>query len=50
MGEITAIKIRGPHPKVEAEAIRVIKLIPKFKKPGMQKGKAVVCLIIYLLL
>ncbi len=41
-GDIIAIKIRGPHPKVEAEAIRVLKLIPKFKKPGMQKGKAVI--------
>jgi hypothetical protein len=41
-GEITAIKIRGPHPKLEAEAIRVLKLIPKLKKPGMQKGKAVI--------
>ena len=41
-GEFIDIKIRGPHPKVEAEAIRVLKLIPKFKKPGMQKGKAVI--------
>lgn len=39
-GDVTGIKASGPHSKLEEEAIRVIKLLPKFK-PGMQDGKAV---------
>ena len=40
-GIVTDIKARGPHKKLEKEAIRVMKLIPKMKKPGIQKGKPV---------
>ncbi|HBO29337.1 MAG TPA: energy transducer TonB, partial [Leeuwenhoekiella sp.] len=31
---------RGPHPRLEQEAARVIKLLPQMT-PGMQRGKAV---------
>lgn len=41
-GNIIEIKIRAPHPDLEKEAIRVLKLIPKMKKPGYQKGKPVI--------
>ena len=40
-GKIEDIRTRGPHPKLEEEAYRVVKLIPKLK-PGYQKGKAVI--------
>lgn len=40
-GNVDNIRVRAPHPKLEEEAKRVINLIPKFKKPGMQKGKPV---------
>ncbi len=39
-GTITGIKSRGPHPDLEAEAIRVINTLPKMI-PGKQKGKTV---------
>ena len=39
-GYIKDIKSRAPHPDLEAEAIRVIKTLPKMI-PGKQKGKAV---------
>ena len=39
-GEIIDINARGPHPKLEEEAIRVAKKLPKMK-PGKQKGKPV---------
>lgn len=39
-GEVENIKIRSPHPLFEAEAKRVINLLPKFK-PGVQRGKAI---------
>jgi len=39
-GEVENIKVRAPHPLFEAEAIRVINLLPKFK-PGKQRGKAI---------
>ncbi|MCF7568321.1 M56 family metallopeptidase [Sabulilitoribacter arenilitoris] len=39
-GNIIGVRSRGPHPALEAEAIRVISSLPKIK-PGMQKGKAV---------
>ena len=41
-GQVTDIKARAPHPELEKEAIRVIKLIPKMDKAGYQKGKPVV--------
>ncbi|WP_347923993.1 energy transducer TonB [Pontimicrobium sp. SW4] len=40
-GRIVNIKARAPHPKLEEEAIRVIKSLPKMI-PGKQKGKRVV--------
>jgi len=39
-GNIIGVRARAPHPKLEAEAARVIKLLPKMK-PGKQRGKAV---------
>tara|TARA_B100000809_G_C14977868_1_gene473374 strand:+ start:230 stop:634 length:405 start_codon:yes stop_codon:yes gene_type:complete len=36
MGNIIA---RGPHPKLEQEAIRVVEALPDLTKPGMQDGK-----------
>ncbi|MCF6213976.1 MAG: M56 family metallopeptidase [Flavobacteriaceae bacterium] len=39
-GKVVDIQARGPHKKLAAEAIRVIKLIPQMK-PGFDKGKAV---------
>ena len=40
-GNINEVMARAPHPDLEAEAIRVIKLLPKMI-PGRQKGHAVV--------
>ena len=39
-GNITGIRSRAPHPALEAEAIRVISLLPRMK-PGVQRGKVV---------
>ena len=39
-GNIVDVKSRAPHPALEAEAIRVVKSLPKMI-PGKQKGKAV---------
>lgn len=39
-GDITDVKSRAPHPKLEREAIRIVKLLPKMT-PGKQKGKTV---------
>jgi len=39
-GEVTGIKTRAPHPKLEEEAERVINKIPQMK-PGMQQDKPV---------
>ena len=39
-GEIVGIKTRGPNPRLEAEAERVAKLLPKMT-PGKQRGKSV---------
>ncbi|MDU8886638.1 energy transducer TonB [Yeosuana sp. MJ-SS3] len=39
-GDIVGVRARAPHPKLEAEAARVINLLPKMK-PGKQRGKAV---------
>ena len=39
-GEVTGIKTRAPHPKLEEEAVRVINKIPQMK-PGMQQDKPV---------
>ncbi|WP_052461204.1 energy transducer TonB [Psychroserpens mesophilus] len=40
-GEVTQVRARAPHPALEKEAIRVIKLLPKMK-PGYQNGKPVI--------
>jgi protein TonB len=39
-GEIVEIQARGPHPKLEEEAVRVIGMLPEIT-PGMHNGKAV---------
>ncbi|TDN89099.1 beta-lactamase regulating signal transducer with metallopeptidase domain [Salegentibacter sp. 24] len=39
-GNVVDVKARAPHPKLEAEAIRVISELPKMQ-PGKQEGKAV---------
>ncbi|WP_142785066.1 M56 family metallopeptidase [Changchengzhania lutea] len=39
-GNITGVKSRAPHPELEAEAIRVIKTLPKMI-PGEHQGKKV---------
>ena len=40
-GNVIGVRSRGPHPRLEEEAIRVIGLLPKME-PGLQKGKPVV--------
>ena len=40
-GNVTSVRARAPHPRLEKEAVRVIKLLPKFE-PGKQRGKAVI--------
>ena len=39
-GKVVNIRSRAPHKRLEKEAIRVIKLIPKMI-PGKQRGRAV---------
>lgn len=39
-GSVTSINARAPHPRLEEEAIRVIKLLPQMK-PGKDRGKPV---------
>jgi len=39
-GSITDVRARGPHKRLEKEAIRVVKLLPKMI-PGKQRGRAV---------
>jgi protein TonB len=40
-GNVTGVRSRAPHPRLEKEAARVINLLPKMK-PGRQRGKPVV--------
>ena len=40
-GNVTGVRARAPHPRLEKEAQRVISLLPKMQ-PGKQKGKAVI--------
>ena len=40
-GNVTSVRSRAPHPRLEKEAARVINMLPKMK-PGRQRGKAVV--------
>jgi len=37
-GNITNIKIRGPHPALEKEAMRILKSLPQMT-PGKQRGR-----------
>ncbi|MBQ4818682.1 energy transducer TonB [Aquimarina sp. MMG016] len=39
-GNIVGVQARGPHPRLEKEAQRVVKMLPKMT-PGRQRGKAV---------
>ena len=39
-GNIVDVKAKAPHPRLQKEAIRIIKLLPKMK-PGKQRGKPV---------
>ena len=39
-GNVSNIRVRAPHPKLQEEVIRVIKGLPKMK-PGKKRGKAV---------
>ena len=39
-GSITQIRARGPHARLEKEAVRVVKLLPKMI-PGKQRGRPV---------
>ncbi|WP_025741000.1 energy transducer TonB [Aquimarina pacifica] len=39
-GNIVGVQARGPHPRLEKEAQRVVKMLPKMT-PGKQRGKAV---------
>ena len=41
IGNVTGVRARAPHPRLEKEAIRVIGLLPKMH-PGKQRGKAVI--------
>ena len=40
-GNVTGVRSRAPHPRLEKEAARVINMLPKMK-PGKQRGKAVI--------
>ncbi len=40
-GNVTGVRSRAPHPRLEQEAARVINSLPKMK-PGRQRGKAVI--------
>ena len=40
-GRVTGVRSRAPHPSLEKEAERVIKMLPRMK-PGRQRGKAVI--------
>lgn len=39
-GNIVGIRTKAPHPRLQKEAVRIIKLLPKMK-PGKQRGRAV---------
>ena len=41
VGNVTGVRARAPHPRLEKEAQRVINLLPKMQ-PGKQRGKAVI--------
>lgn len=39
-GNITDVRSRAPHPRLEQEAARVVNMLPKMQ-PGKQRGKPV---------
>ena len=39
-GNVTNVRARAPHPRLEQEAVEVVKSLPKMT-PGKQRGKAV---------
>lgn len=39
-GKVTDIRVKAPHPRLQKEAIRIIKMLPKMT-PGKQRGKPV---------
>ena len=41
LGNITGVRARAPHPRLEQEAVRVINLLPKMK-PAIKNGKPVI--------
>lgn len=41
-GKVTDINARGPHKKLEEEAVRIISKIPKLKSPGFYRKKPVI--------
>ena len=41
LGNITGVRARAHHPRLEQEAVRVINLLPKMK-PGIKNGKPVI--------
>jgi protein TonB len=40
-GNVTGVRSRAPHPRLEKEATRVINMLPKMK-PGRKRGRAVI--------
>ena len=40
-GSVTGVRSRGPHPRLEEEAIRVISALPKMI-PGRHQGEVVI--------
>ena len=40
-GNVTGVRARAPHPRLQKEAVKVVSLLPKMK-PGKQRGKAVI--------
>ena len=41
-GKVIDVGAKAPHPLLEKEAIRVVKRLPKFKKPSIYKGEPVI--------
>jgi protein TonB len=39
-GDIVDVRARGPHARLEKEAVRVVELLPKME-PGKQRGRPV---------
>ncbi|WGD33618.1 energy transducer TonB [Olleya sp. YS] len=41
-GYVVDVRARAPHPELQEETLRVMRLIPKMHAPGTQRGKPVV--------